>query len=109
MLLQQTKRTLFIALLLTIFACTPEEVPAGDGVGNNGTQTEQPRPETPEGNLVGTVTNAVTGEPISGVPVTDGYSFAVTDVNGKYFLQGNSLSRTVYNITLDCEQNMNKT
>lgn len=96
MLLQQTKRTLFIALLLIAFACTPEKVPAGDGVGNNEPSIDQPQTETPKGNLVGTVTNDVTGEPIQGVPVTDGYSFAVTDENGKYFLQGNSLSRTVY-------------
>lgn len=96
MLLQQTKHTLFIALLLIAFACTPEKVPAGEGVGNDAPQTEHPLPEAPKGNLVGTVTNAVTGEPISGVPVTDGYSFAVTDENGKYYLQGTTLSRTVY-------------
>ena len=94
MLLQQTKYPIIsIALLLIAFACTPEKVPAGDGVGNNGSHIEQP---TPEGNLVGTVTDAVTGNPISGVPVTDGYSFTVTDENGRYFLQGTSLSRTVY-------------
>lgn len=71
-------------------------MPAGEGVGNDDPQTEQPLPETPKGNLVGTVTNAVTGEPIQGVPVTDGYIYAVTDENGNYFLQGNALSRTVY-------------
>ena len=97
MLLLQTKYpTILIALLLIAFACTPEKVPAGDGVGDNEPSTDQPLPETPKGNLVGTVTDAVTGEPIQGVPVTDGYTYAVTDENGRYCLQGNTFSRTVY-------------
>ena len=97
MLLQQTKYPIIsIALLLIAFACTTEKLPAGDSVGNDGPTTDQPLPETHKGNLVGTVTNAVTGEPIQGVPVTDGYTYAVTDENGNYFLQGNALSRTVY-------------
>lgn len=42
------------------------------------------------------MTDALTGKPIQGVPVTDGYSYAVTDYGGRYVLQGNSNSRTVY-------------
>ena len=44
----------------------------------------------------------MTGLPIPGVPVTDGYTFAVTDYNGEYALKGNSNSRSVY-ITVPAE------
>lgn len=96
MSLQQSKSLVAIALLLIVFACTPEKVPAGENVGDDAPQTSQPTPDAPEGNLVGTVTDSVTGEPIGGVPVTDGHTYAVTDMNGNYTLKGDTLSRTVY-------------
>lgn len=46
--------------------------------------------------MVGLVTDAVTGRPIQGVPVTDGYTFTVTDRNGQYAFKGNSKTRSVY-------------
>ncbi len=44
----------------------------------------------------------MTGLPIPGVPVTDGYTFTVTDCHGEYSLKGNSRSRSVY-ITVPSE------
>ena len=52
--------------------------------------------------MVGLVTDSVTGRPIQGVPVTDGYTFTVTDHNGEYAFKGNSKTRTVY-ITVPAE------
>ena len=52
--------------------------------------------------MVGLVTDSVTGRPIQGVPVTDGYSFTVTDHNGEYAFKGNSKTRSVY-ITVPSE------
>jgi len=48
------------------------------------------------------VTDALTGKPIQGVPVTDGYTYTVTDYSGRYALQGNSNARSVY-ITVPAE------
>ena len=42
------------------------------------------------------MTDALTGKPIQGVPVTDGYTYTVTDYGGRYALQGNTSSRSVY-------------
>lgn len=42
------------------------------------------------------MTDALTGKPIQGVPVTDGYTYTVTDYSGRYALQGNNFSRVVY-------------
>lgn len=89
------KRITFLLTLLLLFACTPEKVPAGGSGDGQGTQTGEPQP-TPAGNLTGTVTDSKTGAPIAGVSVSDGYSWAVTDDEGVYFLQGTSQSRTVY-------------
>lgn len=46
-------------------------------------------------NLAGVVTDAETGKGIEGVPVSDGYSYALTDANGVYQLEANPLWRTV--------------
>ena len=42
------------------------------------------------------MTDALTGKPIQGVPVTDGYTYTVTDYSGRYALQGSSNARSVY-------------
>ncbi len=44
----------------------------------------------------------MTGLPIAGVPVTDGYTFTVTDQNGEYAIKGNKDCRSVY-ITVPAE------
>jgi len=52
-----------------------------------------------EYNVSGTITNSKTGAGIAGVPVTDGYSFVVTDENGKYQMMRNALATKVYYTT----------
>ena len=44
----------------------------------------------------GLVTDSSTGNPIAGVPVTDGYTYTSTDENGVYQLKANAYSRAVY-------------
>lgn len=44
----------------------------------------------------GLVTDASTGEGLSGVPVTDGYGYTMTDENGVYQFVANELCRAVY-------------
>lgn len=47
-------------------------------------------------NLAGLVTDSSTGKGIEGVPVSDGYSFTVTDANGVYQMEMNRYCRVVY-------------
>lgn len=47
-------------------------------------------------NLIGLITDKETGEGIAGVPVSDGYSYTVTDRNGVYQFVANELARYVY-------------
>ncbi|MBO4671449.1 MAG: calcineurin-like phosphoesterase C-terminal domain-containing protein [Bacteroidales bacterium] len=47
----------------------------------------------------GLITDSTTGLGIPGVPVSDGYSFTVTDANGVYQMQRNPLSRKIYYTT----------
>ncbi len=47
-------------------------------------------------NAIGIVKDAVTGRGISGVAVTDGYKYVLTDANGVYQMPANSYSRMVY-------------
>ena len=44
----------------------------------------------------GLVTDASTGEGLSGIPVTDGYIYTMTDENGVYQFEANKLCRAVY-------------
>lgn len=50
----------------------------------------------PLNNAYGLVTNSETGKPISGIPVTDGYSYTATDANGVYQMKLDSRARNVY-------------
>lgn len=96
MLRNKSSLYLIISLLLTL-ACAPEQMPqAGGGSDDKEVEAGGDTPQEPQGNLVGTITNAETGEPVAGVPVTDGYTYTVTDADGKYRLQGHELARTVY-------------
>lgn len=49
-----------------------------------------------ENNAVGLVYDAETNEGIPGVPVTDGYTYTVTDDNGVYQMKANRYCRMVY-------------
>ena len=46
--------------------------------------------------LYGLVRDNTTGRPVSGVPVTDGFTYVVTDANGVYQMAGNKKARCVY-------------
>ncbi len=47
-------------------------------------------------NACGLVSDAQTGKGIPGVPVTDGYSYVVTDANGVYQMAANRYTRNIY-------------
>ena len=47
-------------------------------------------------NAVGLVSDASTGQGIPGIPVTDGYSYVVTDANGVYQMAANRYTRNIY-------------
>ena len=47
-------------------------------------------------NIAGLILNSETGIGISGVPVTDGYTYTVTDNNGVYQMKANRYCRNVY-------------
>lgn len=48
-----------------------------------------------ENNLIGIVKDN-TGKPLAGVPVTDGYSYVVTDANGVYQIKASRYARKAY-------------
>ena len=56
--------------------------------------------------VAGVIVNTSTGAGIAGVPVTDGYSFALTDANGVYQMKRDPRSRKVY-YTLPAEYELN--
>jgi len=60
------------------------------GMVINGTRTSL------SNNLVGLVKDSRTGKGIAGVPVTDGYTFTVTDKNGVYQFTADEKCRNVY-------------
>ena len=49
-----------------------------------------------ESNVAGLVSNSLTGAGIPGVPVSDGYSFVLTDENGVYQMVRDPRSRKIY-------------
>lgn len=63
---------------------------SGKGVKINGTRTKIAN------NLVGLIKDSKTGKGIAGVPVTDGYTFTVTDKNGVYQMKADDRCRNVY-------------
>lgn len=50
----------------------------------------------PSATLVGLITDTSSGKPVCGVPVTDGYTFTLTDANGVYQLVADDSARLVY-------------
>ncbi len=88
---------LFVTVLFSGAAAYAE--PSGDaayvrknkkGMVINGTKTSL------SNNLVGLVKDSRTGKGIAGVPVTDGYTFTVTDKNGVYQFTADEKCRNVY-------------
>lgn len=93
--MQSKKLIIFLLAAVTVLSCTGKVEPEGSGAGNGTTGPEAPQPK-PEGNIKGKVTDAVTGTPIAGVSVSDGYTVTSTDADGNYAIQGNELTRTVF-------------
>ena len=93
--MQSKRLIIFLLAAVTAISCTGKVEPEGSGAGNGTTGPEAPQPK-PEGNIKGKVTDAVTGAPIAGVSVSDGYTVTSTDADGNYAIQGNELTRTVF-------------
>ena len=93
--MQSKRLIIFLLAAVTVLSCTGKVEPEGSGAGNGTTGPEAPQPK-PEGNIKGKVTDAVTGAPIEGVSVSDGYTVTYTDADGNYAIQGNELTRTVF-------------
>lgn len=88
------------AALAFVVGCKKEDNPGG---GGDDDVTEINGTKILEGNnAVGLVSNASTGKGIPGVPVTDGYTYTVTDDNGVYQMAANRYCRKVY-ISLPAE------
>lgn len=89
------------ATLLWGVACTSSsdnggETPGGGGTGGGGDVTEINGTKITEGNnLVGLIKDTA-GNPVVGVPVTDGYTYVTTDNNGVYQMTANRYCRNVY-------------
>ncbi len=76
--------------------------------GNGGDQTEEETGSLTHINgtdidskntIIGLISDTVTGKGIPGVPVTDGYTYTVTDKNGVYQMVANPQCRNVYYTT----------
>lgn len=99
--MQSKKLIIFLMAAMaavTAISCGSKVEPEG-GAGNGSSEPEVPQPQPKpqlEGNIKGKVTDAVTGAPIAGVSVSDGYTVTSTDADGNYAIQGNELTRTVF-------------
>ena len=81
---------LIIALLLS---CSKEPSPGGTPSNDNSINGTA----LAEGiNACGLIKDSSTGQGIPGVPVTDGYSYTVTDKNGVYQMVANRYCRNIY-------------
>ena len=93
--MQSKRLIIFLLAAVTVLSCTGKVEPEGSGAGNGTTGPEAPQPK-PEGNIKGKVTDAVTGAPIEGVSVSDGYTVTTTDADGNYTFYSDTLTRTVF-------------
>ena len=92
--------SLFTLLALLAWSCDPKVDPDDPGSGDNpddtrvdvinGTQIQDGM------NAVGLVSDATSGKGLAGIPVTDGYSYVLTDENGVYQMAANRYTRNVY-------------
>ena len=92
---------LFASLSL-VPSCNPVDPDNPGGGGGGGGQQELPVDQIngttiADGmNACGLVSDAATGKGIAGVPVTDGYTYVVTDANGVYQMAANRYTRNIY-------------
>ena len=90
---------LFASLSL-VPSCNPvnPDNPGGGGGGQQELPVDQINGTTiADGmNACGLVSDAATGKGIAGVPVTDGYTYVVTDANGVYQMAANRYTRNIY-------------
>ena len=101
-----------MAVILSVAACE-KDGPSGQDGKEPGTERPQEINGTPimDGiNAAGVITDSETGKGIPGVPVTDGYTYTVTDGNGVYQMTASRFCRNIYyslpaeyNIALDEE------
>lgn len=98
MMKQSVNLLLIAAALLTGAACNPVDPDDNHNGGNkdnvrlselNGTRISE------DANMIGIVKDP-SGKPIAGVPVTDGYTYVVTDDNGVYQIVGSRYARKAY-------------
>lgn len=76
-------RFFLFMLCINIFSCA--KLPEGDTDTGSGKEDVSYQFTLAEGNnLYGQVTETLTGTPLAGIPVTDGYNYAVTDEGGYY-------------------------
>ena len=91
------KFLLFAAALFAGAACEkPDPDDPNNGGGNKERLTELNGTSISEdANMIGIVKDP-SGNPIAGVPVTDGYTYVVTDANGVYQIVGSRYARKAY-------------
>ena len=89
------------AALLAGAACNNKVDPEGSGKEEGGGKETSRLAElngtkiSEEANMIGIVADP-SGKPIAGVPVTDGYTYVVTDANGVYQIVGSRYARKAY-------------
>lgn len=93
-------KSLFMGIAaVSMAAACSEDIPGGESPDGGQTEaggTINGTEIVPGNNLVGLISDSRTGKGIAGIPVSDGYSFAVTDDNGVYQLKANRYCRQVY-------------
>jgi hypothetical protein len=90
----------FTGAIILVASCGGKDNPDNGSTGKDTTSTATTTINgtsiVSTNNLIGLITNSTTGKGIPGVPVTDGYSYTVTDANGVYQMKGNVYARKVY-------------
>ena len=96
-----------MAVTLSVAACEKGGPSAQEGPGSG-----NERPEGINGteimdgvNAAGLISDASTGKGIPGVPVTDGYTYTLTDENGVYQMEASRYCRNIY-YSLPAEYNV---
>ena len=90
-----------MALCALVFSCNPAK--PDDSQGGGGSSETDDKVDVINGTTieegmtaVGLITDAATGQGIPDIPVTDGYSYVVTDANGVYQMAANRYTRNIY-------------
>ena len=98
---------LAMAVTLSVAACEKGGPAAQEGPGSGNERPEEINgTEIMDGvNAAGLVSDASTGKGIPGVPVTDGYTYTLTDENGVYQMEASRYCRNIY-YSLPAEYNV---